>query len=191
MLCAILSTNPPVAVMTDNEWVRKGVNWLLEALNSDGEARLSQFHGSHREVWVEIRRRIFELPARWMTVRHVYGQATTTDVGSGRIAGKDAEMNQRADRLADRGADLGAPSRLALTRFQDRAKLVAVAQRMAVRLVDARDHLDDVAQEACNPDVEAGVIQERQSKQRYRPMLRHQTYQGQEDAALDSACAIQ
>ena len=39
--------------------------------------------------------------------------------------GKDAEMNQRADRLADRGADLGAPSRLALTRFQDRAKLVA------------------------------------------------------------------
>ena len=99
------------------------------------------------------------------------------------------------DELADRGADLGAPSRLALTRFQDRAKLEAVAQKMAVRLVDARDHLDDVATEACNPNVEAGMIQETQSKQWYRPMLRHQTKDGRvksnEIAALDSACAIQ
>lgn len=82
------------------------------------------------------------------------------------------------DELADRGADLGAPSRLALTRFQDRAKLEAVAQKMAVRLVDARDHLDDVATEACNPNVEPRVIQETQSKQWYRPMLRHQTKDG-------------
>ena len=56
MLCATLSTDPPVAVMTDNEWVSKGANLLLEAQNNDGEARLSQFHGSHCEVWVEIQR---------------------------------------------------------------------------------------------------------------------------------------
>ena len=71
MLCAKLSTDPPVAVVTDNEWVSKGVNLLLEARNNEGEARLSQFHGSHREVWMEIRRRILERPAGWMTVRHV------------------------------------------------------------------------------------------------------------------------
>ena len=57
-----------------------------------------------------------------MTIRHVHGHATATDVCSGRIARKDAEMNQRADRLADKGADLGAPYRLALTLFQDNAK---------------------------------------------------------------------
>ena len=124
-----------------------------------------------------------------MTVRHVYGHAPTTDVGSGRIAGKGAEMNQRADRLA---ADLGAPSRLALTRFQDRAKLVAIAQRMAVRLVDARDRLDDVAPEACNPNVEAGAIQETQSKQwdtDVAPPDERRPYQEQEDAA--PACPFQ
>ena len=87
-------------------------------------------------------------------------------------------MNQRADRLADKGADLGAPTRLALTRFQDRAKMVAITQRMAVRLVDARDHLDDIAPEACNSNVEAGAIHETQSKRWYRPMLRHQTRDG-------------
>ena len=91
MLCAMLSTDPPVAVMTDNEWVSKGVNLLLEARNNDGEARLSQFHGSHCEVWVEIRRRILERPAGWMTVGHVYGHASVTDVCSGRIASEDAE----------------------------------------------------------------------------------------------------
>ena len=79
--------------------------------------------------------------------------ATTTDVGSARIAGKDAEVNQ-----------LEATYRLALPRFQDRAKLVAVAERMAVGHVDARDHLDDVAPAACNPNVEAGAIWETQSK---------------------------
>ena len=34
MLCAMLSTDPPVAVMTDNEWVSKGANLLLEARNN-------------------------------------------------------------------------------------------------------------------------------------------------------------
>ena len=87
-------------------------------------------------------------------------------------------LNQRADRLADKGRDLGTPSRLALTRFQDRAKMVAITQRMAVRLVDARDHLDDIAPEACNSNVEAGAIHETQSKRCYRPMLRHQTKDG-------------
>ena len=84
-------------------------------------------------------------------------------------------MNQRADRLADKGADLGAPALLALTRFQDDAKLVAVVQRMAVRLVDARDHLEQIAPEVCNSNMEAGEVQDMQSKQWYRPMLRHQT----------------
>ena len=88
MQCAILSTDPPVAVMTDDEWVSKGVNLLFGARNKDGEARLSQFHGSHREVWIETRRRILERPAGWMTVHHVCGHATTTGVGSGRTGGQ-------------------------------------------------------------------------------------------------------
>ena len=45
--------HPPVAVMTDNECVSKGANLLLEARNNDGDVRLSQFHDSHREVWME------------------------------------------------------------------------------------------------------------------------------------------
>ena len=178
MLCAMLSTVLPVAVVTGNEWVSKGVNLLLEARNNDGEARLSQFHGSHCEVWVEIRRRILERPAGWMTVRHVYGHASVTDVCSGRFASKGTQMNQRADRLEDNGAEFGAPSRLALTRFQDRAKMVPITQRMAVRLVGARDHLDDIASQACNSNVEAGAIHETQSKRWYRPMLRNQTRDG-------------
>ena len=178
LLCAMLSTDPPVAVMTDNEWVSKAANLLLDARNNDGEVRLSQFHNSHREVWIEIRKRILERPTGWITIRHVYEHATTTDVCSGRIARKDAEMNQRADRLADKGADLGAPSRLALTRFQDNAKLVVAVQRMAVRLVDARDHLEEIAPEARNSNMEAGAVQDLQSKQWYRPMLRHQMSDG-------------
>ena len=82
MLCAMLSTDPPVAVMTDNEWVSKGVNLMPEARNNAGDQL-------------------------GMTVRHVYGHASVTDVCSRRIASKDAQMNQRADRLPDRGADLG------------------------------------------------------------------------------------
>ena len=46
---------------------------------------------------------------------------------------------------------------------------------MAVRLVDARDHLEEIAPEACNSNMEAGAVQDMQSKQWYRPMLRHQT----------------
>ena len=66
---------------------------------------------------------------------------------------------------------------------------------MAVRHVDAPDHLDDVAPAACNPNVEAGAIQETQSKKMVHtdlvPPNERRPYQGQEDAALDSACAIQ
>ena len=69
------------------------------------------------------------------------GNATTTDVGSRRTCWTE-------------DADLGAQRavRLALTRIQDRAKLVAVAQRMAVRLVDARDHLNDVVHRCLQPE---------------------------------------
>ena len=70
---------------------------------------------------------------------------------------------------------------LALTRCQDQAQLVAVTQRMAVRLQDARNHLDDVAPEARNPNEVARAIQETQRQQWYRPMFRHQTKEGRTD----------
>ena len=77
-------------------------------------------------------------------------------------------MNQRA------------PSRLARTRFQARADLEAVAQKNArLALVDAsKITWMTLPPEACNPNVEAGAIQETQSKQWYRPMFRHQTKDG-------------
>ena len=71
MLCAMLSTNPSVAVMTDDEWVSKGVNLLLEARNDcrNSMDRTVRFGGDPETS---------SGTTSWMTVRHVDGHASVT-----------------------------------------------------------------------------------------------------------------
>ena len=57
-------------------------------------------------------------------------------------------MNAEADRLAEQGAVEGRPPIKDLDEYRSRVRLVSSFQRMAVRIVEARDPLESIAPEA-------------------------------------------
>ena len=69
---AILALDMPTRILTDCEWVEKGIKEILNVM-AKGETPSKR---EHPEVWALVEERAKSLPARWLEVEHVPGHAT-------------------------------------------------------------------------------------------------------------------
>ena len=104
-----------------------------------------------------VEERAKSLPAGWLEVEHVPGHATEEMVMQERALEEHWIANNQ-DFLAKQGAASGGPPQALIEAYLERAETTRRHQKMAIEILEERDHFEDIAPKAeQEPGVTDGV----------------------------------
>ena len=142
--CAALALDTPMRTHTDCELVETGVKEILDPTAKKGTPTKRE----HSEVWKLIEERTRSLPTAWLEIVHVRGHAKEDLMRQGELWKNTGMPTIKQTYLLAKGAASGRPTQELIEAYLERAERTRRQLEVATKILEERDHLEDIAPQA-------------------------------------------